>query len=370
MADMHSPIFDIDVPGMQATVNSYKPGNGLVWQTLFPLRYTPKFDLKGLEANEGIPVTADRVAFNTKAPLKSRQKVGSWSGHLGKIAVSREKDELQVNEYEDLKVLSANNTEDAATARYLVDLCYDDVDFCNKAMDYRIELDALRIGSSGIATYNQTIDGENATDDVINFNVPSENFRGASTVWSNKNSADGLADIIAAQKVIKDKGLAKPNFAIMEQAKFQELVEQKATANRLYPQAKDLTLVTADMITLESINSYMAKNGYPQILVIDSYVTIEKKDGSQQTIKPWNVNVVTLSPIPQLGYTYHKPVPITKNTEAAQVQGSYYKLTVYSETNPTKEVTMAEAYVQAALINRASLVFLNTAKTTWNNGAS
>lgn len=369
MADMHQPLFDIDVPGMQATVNSYKPGSGLTWQTLFPLRYTPKFDLKGLEANEGIPVTADRVAFNTKAPLKSRQKVGSWSGHLGKIAVSREKDEIQVNEYEDLKVLSANNTEDAATARYLVDMCYDDVDFCNKAMDYRVELDSLRIGCSGEAVYKSEIDGENATDDTINFNVPKTNFRGATKVWSDP-TADGLADIIAAQKLIKDKGLATPKFAIMEQAKFVELTQQEATAKRLYPQAKDLTLVTADMITLEAINSYMAKLGYPQILVIDTYVTIEKKNGETDTIKPWNVNVVTLSPTVQLGWTYYKPVPLVKNTEALQVQGSYYKLTVYSENNPTKEVTLAEAYVQAALINRASLVFLNTAKTTWNNGAS
>ncbi len=367
---MHQPIFDIDVPGMQATVNSYKPGSGLTWQQLFPLKYTPKFDLKGLEANEGIPVTADRVAFNVKAPIKSRQKVGSWSGHLGKISVSREKDELQCNEYEDLKVLSAANTEDASTARYLVDLCYDDVDFCNKAMDYRIELDSLRIGCSGEAVYKSEIDGENATDDTINFNVPSTNFKGATKVWSNAGQADGLGDIIAAQKLIKDKGLATPRFAIMEQAAFVLLQAQESTAKRLYPQAKDLTLVTSDMITLESINSYMAKLGYPQILVIDTYVTIEKKDGKTETIKPWNPNVVTLSPTPQLGWTYYKPVPLVKNTEALQVQGKYYKLTVYSEVNPTKEVTLAEAYVQAALINRSSLVFLNTAATTWNGGAS
>ena len=95
---MESPLFDIDIPGMQATVNKFQPGTGLAWAALFPLKYTRKFDLKGLEGDEGIPVAADRVAFNTKAPKKTRQKVGTWSGKLSKYAVSRDKDEVEINE--------------------------------------------------------------------------------------------------------------------------------------------------------------------------------------------------------------------------------------------------------------------------------
>ena len=53
---MESPLFDIDIPGMQATVNKFQPGTGLAWAALFPLKYTRKFDLKGLEGDEGIPV--------------------------------------------------------------------------------------------------------------------------------------------------------------------------------------------------------------------------------------------------------------------------------------------------------------------------
>jgi len=122
------------------------------------------------------------------------------------------------------------------------------------------------------------------------------------------------------------------------------------------------------MISLGSINSYMVGKGYPQILVLDTYSTIEKKDGAQETIKPWNENVVALSPTPQLGWTYYKPVPSVPNVEALQTQASYYKMTRYSELNPMLEVTMAEAYVQPGLINRVSLVFMNTVKATWNNG--
>lgn len=364
---MNAPLYDIDRPGMEVAVNSYKPGNGLAWPTLFPLKFTPKFDLKGLEGDEGIPVTADRVAFNSRAPKKTRRTVGSWSGRLGKISVSRDKDEIQINEYLDLKDAASRNTEDVATAQYLVDLVYDDVDFCNKAMDYRIELDALRVGCSGKQCYDQKLDGEMVTEDLINFNVPEGNFQGVTTPWSDSENADGLEDIHKAQDYIAKQGLRAPRYAILEKAKFEEVLKQKKTASRLFPRCEQ-SLVTADMITLDAVNKYMAGKGWPQFLVLDSYATVEDKKGEQQTVKPWNVNVVTLSPEPRLGYTYWKPVPMVKNTEALQVQGKYYKLTRYSEVNPMLETTMAEAYVQAALSNRRSLVFLNTTDSTWNDG--
>lgn len=366
MGQMNKPLFDIDQPGMQAEVNSYKPGNGLVWRTLFPLKYTPKFDLKGLEGNEGIPVSADRVAFSTKAPLKTRKTVGSWSGKLSKIAISKERDEIVINEYRDLKVIASANSEDKATARYLVDLVYDDIKACNEGVDYKNEIDSLRIGSHGIQTFPAEIEGEMASQDIINFNVPEENFVGAAKKWSSED-ADGIGDIVKWQKAIAKKGLKKPMWAILEASKFEQLLAQSRTAKKLYPTATAGT-ITSDMISLQSVNSYMVGKGLPQFLVIDSYATIEAKDGTCTTIKPWNENVVALSPVAQLGWTYFKPVPILEDTAAMQSQGAYSKTTVYSEVNPLLEVTLTEAYIQPALINRASLVFANTENVAWNGG--
>ena len=360
---MEKPFFDIDESGMQVAVNSYKPGTGLAWKTLFPLKFTPKFDIKGLEGNEGIPVAADRIAFNSKAPQKTRKTIGSWSGKLAKYGVSREKDEIEINEYRDLQTLAAAN-QDKATARHLVDLVYDDVDFCNQAVNYKVEVDALRIGSSGYQVFDKKIDGDMATEDVINFNVPADNFGGVKVAWNNAEEADGIADIVAAQAKVVKKGSKRPMYAIIEKAKFEQLIGQKKTLARLFPTANQ-SLVTADMVNITNLNAYMKGKGYPQFLVLDSYATIEHKDGSQETIKPWAENVVTLSPTPQLGWTYYKTIPNVEGTSAIQTQGAFYKMTRYSELNPMKEVTMAEAYVQPALINRASLVFINTDKTTW-----
>lgn len=365
---MEKPLFELDQPGMNAEVNSYKPGAGLVWSILFPLKYTPKFDLKGIEGNEGIPISADRVAFNVKAPLKTRKTVGSWSGKLGKISMSKEKDEVQINEYRDLKTISAANTQDKATARYLVDMVYDDIKACSDGIDYKVEIDALRIGSAGKQTFPASIEGDMATTDEINFNIAAENFVGVTKAWSDI-TADGIGDVVKMQKEITKKGLKKPMFAILETSKFEQLLAQTATAKKVASILMNVSgLTSTEVLSVDNVNAYMRSKGFPQFLVLDSYATIEDKAGKQTTIKPWNENVVTLSPVPQLGWTYYKPVPVIEETAALQAQGAFAKTTVYSQVNPMLEVTMAEAYVQPALINRASLVFINTTNVAWNGG--
>lgn len=370
MGTMNKPLMDIDQPSLQAEIDSYVPGNGFAWRQLFPLRYTPKFDLKGIEGKEGIPISADRVAFNTKAPLKSRKTIGSWSGTLEKIAISREKDELEINEYNDLKVLAAAADTDKAAKQHLVDMIYDDVEFCNNGMDAKIELDAMRIASHGIKTYTKEVDGENATEDIINFNVPKENFHGAKVKWSDTENADGLGDIMAMVKTLKKAGKRAPKYIFMEQQAFDNLCAQTKTAKRLFTASalKNEMIFTAERVNLETINSYLSGKTMPKIAILDTWVTIQDKNGKETTVKPWAENVVVLSLTAQLGWTWYKTVPRVANTEALQAYGPFYKTTRYSELNPMLEVTMAEAYVQPALINRSSMMFLNTENTVWANG--
>lgn len=384
---MNAPLFDIDLPGLQASVNNFQPGSGFSWSTLFPLKYTRKFDIKGIEGDDGIPVAADRVAFNTSAPKKTRKTVGKWSGKLSKYAVSREKDEVEINDYNDASTLAASADANPQEKLELVKIVYDDVAFCRKAMDAKVELDAMGIGCSGIQRFKAKVEGDMATEDVINFNVPKENFVGVAVgdkkdskgvvkvqhvKWTDYEHADGLEDLIRAQDMIRRKGLPVPRYAFMERAKFADLCAQQATARRLFPQVKDLTVVSAEQINLASVNAYMqrAENNYPTIIILDTYVTVEHKDGNKETVKPWNENVVTLAPSLQLGWTYYKPVPLVQNVSALQVYGPYYKVTRYSDVNPMRETTMAEAYVQPALINRQSLVFLNTDNRDWADGES
>ncbi len=369
---MNKPTYELLTQAdVMCEVNSYTPGNGLVWPTLFPLKRTLKFDLKSLEGKEGLPISADRVAFNTKAPIKSRKTVGSWSGKLGKMAVSWEKDEIEINEYEDSLAIARASGLDSAAKVELIEQIFNDTEHCRDAMDYKVEIDALRIGSHGIQSFPASIEGDMATEDVINFNIPAENFCGvgaAAQKWSTAASADGIKLIKNEADKIAKKGLLKPRFAFMEKKAFENLCSQVATQKRLFPAAYANGTLMGDEVTLEAVNRYMARMDYPTIVVLDAYAKIEGKDGSETTIKPWAENVVVLSATRQLGWTYWKPVPKVKNTDAYQADGPYYLMTMYSDVNPKIEVTMSEAYYQVVPINRKSLVFINTENTDWNGG--
>lgn len=373
MADMNKPLMDIDQPSMRAEIESYEMGEGKVWPILFPLKPTSKFDIKSLAGKEGVPISADRVAFNVKAKAKTRKTIGSWSGKLGKISIERDKNEIDINEYQDLSAIVAALPEgsDNSAKQELVDMVYDDVEYVNVGMDTKVEVDACRIGSSGIQSFPAEIDGDNATEDIINFNVPAENFNGVAVVWSNHKDADGISDIATRYKAMRAKG-KHLRYAIMEQQAFEHLCAQEATLKKLsgYNALTGKSLIlTQNSVTIEAINSFMISQGFPQILVIETEAGIEGDDGEVTTIKPWAQNVVTLAPTIQLGWTYWKTVPRVQNTDAVQAYGPFYKVTRYSQLNPMLEVTLAEAYMQCVLINRSTVNFLNTQYvSTWNGG--
>lgn len=368
MGDMRKPLFDLSQVDMQAEINSYALGSGLAWPTLFPLRYTPTLDIKSLEGNDGIPVSADVIAFNAKAPQKTRKTVGAWSGEITKVAISRAKDEKQIKEYQILRSY-AQSSGNPNVATQLVDMRYEDVEFCYNGVNYCNEDLALQVGSKAEIVLNTTNNNDVVTQNTLNFNIPTSHKVGVSTKWSVTASSDPLGDIINGQKTIQKGGYSKPMYAIMEQAAFDNIMLSEKTVKRVAPIVLTATgLANSDTLTLDQVNTYLRTKGYPQIIVIDSYVKQEARSGKQTTYKPWAENVVVLSPTPQLGWTWWSDVPQVSDTDAMQVYRENVKITRYSELNPMLEVTLAEAYIQPALINRQSLYYINTENAAWNNG--
>lgn len=387
MAAMYFPLMDINQTDLAAEVESYEAGTitdesgeerRLAWADLFPLKYTSRFDIKSLAGKEGVPISADKIAFNVKAPTKTRRTVGAWSGELSKVAISRSKDEIAINDYRDKRAAAAASSYDRDAKEELVEIVYDDVRFCDTGMNTKVEVDAMRSASHGFLDFPAEIDGDNATADIINFNIPSENQIGATTAWSDAQNADGIADIERLVNAFRHpaKGKAKktrPRYCFMEVQAFEQLCAQAKTLQRLASFSlfsNNNIVLTADSVNLNTINRYMSNKQLPTIVVLDTEAGIEAPDGSVTPIKPWAENVVVLAPTRQLGRTYYKTVPDVENTEALQTHASFYKMTRYSDVNPMEEVTLAEAYMLPVLENRNSLGYINTAKTTWSNGSA
>lgn len=369
MGQICKPIFEIDNASLEFELNNTQAGKNHYFRTLFPLKEVARFSVKTIEGNEGLPVAARRVAFNSKNPLFTRKEVGKGEIKLGKYAASREKDEIEIQEYRDLQAIAAQ-TNDRAAATECVNIAYDDVRFCEKAIPAKVEMDAMGIGSLGKQVFNTAYDGDMVSQDEIDFGVPSGNFVGASVVWSDTTNANGLKDIADKAEAIAAAGNAAPKFCYMEKSAFKKLCAQEKVAKAIFPMFKLLDIQTGGLVTLDAINNYMDKQGYPHILVIDTWVAYEDNEGNVTNVKPWNAGVVTLSLTPQLGWTYWKRKHVEEAEDKISIEqnGEFYNITIQGERNPDKVITSGEAYAQCALINRRSLVFMNTANTSWNNG--
>lgn len=365
---MRKPLFDLSQVDMQAELNSYMPGSGLAWPALFPLRFTPSLDIKSIEADEGIPVSADVIAFNAKAPQKTRKTVGAWSGNIAKVAIARVKSEKDIKEY---NVLSsyASTSGNPNVARQIVDMIFEDVEFCYNGVNYRTEDLALQIGSKAELVLSTTNNNDVVTQETLNWNIPAAHKVGVTNKWSVPASSDPLKDIIDGANQIKKEGRNRPTYAIMDQVAFEKMLMSEKTIKRVASVVLSATgLANEDSISLEMVNAYMRTKGYPQIAVIDSYVNQESRDGKQTTYKPWAENVVVLSPTLQLGWTWWSDVPMVEDTAALQAYRDNVKVTRFSRLDPMEEVTLAEAYIMPALINRSSLYYINTENSAWNNG--
>ena len=71
--------------------------------------------------------------------------------------MSRDKDEIEISDYLDSQTLANSATENQQEKQELVNMVYDDVSFVRKAMDYKVELDCMRIASSGVQTFPERL---------------------------------------------------------------------------------------------------------------------------------------------------------------------------------------------------------------------
>src|SRR5574343_1562034 len=103
-------IHGLNEKDMQAVINTYdlKP---FYYPTLFPLTETPFLTWKMLEGQAGLKIAADLVARGATIPRKTREAINRIQGEIPKIAVSREKLEDEITEYEILIAMASNKRE-------------------------------------------------------------------------------------------------------------------------------------------------------------------------------------------------------------------------------------------------------------------
>lgn len=345
---------------MQALVTKLNVNN-FYFPSLFPLKFTPTLTWKTLEGNRGIPVAAEVVSFNSSIPIKSRPTASKVMGDIPKIGVSRIMEETDFNRYHEL--LHYAGTDEGQ--RELINMVYDDLEFCFLGVNARLEILALEALSSGKTVLSSTNSNGIRTETDINYLVPSSHKRGATAAWSNPSTAKPIKDIKDIVKQSKEKGVAK--FMLMDQTTFDNM---KATEEVIKYCASWILQATnlQQTPTLEAVNMLLAKENLPQIIIVDSNVMIEDKDSKLTSFNPWKSGIVTFLPSKIAGNTYHAPVADERvgSSKATKIKRGHILLQKFSELNPIREHTQGLANAFPAWSTAQQSYLLNTNGTSWS----
>lgn len=328
-----------------------KPVTSLKWETL--------------TGEKGAPVMAEVISYDASSPLKTRQVVNKKFGDIPKTSISRK---LNENEWNKLRALRSDAGADA-NKQAILDIVFNDVDFCYNGVRARMEWLAMQALSQGKIILDSTNSAGVITETDVDFGIPADNKFGytgnGDKAWSDKTSAPTVAfDNIAAKARENGDTLS---YAIMDILTFNRM---KATTDMQAALKSYVNVQGKFAITLNLINEYMEQNMLPKIVVVDPTVTFENEDHTRTTLKCWAPGKVAFVTDINVGDIQHGPIMAENlpeyNKVATCVKKDFVFLSKYSELNPAKEMTMAEANAFPVLNDPTSIYLFDSENGTWS----
>ena len=349
---------------MQAVINTFdlKP---YYYPTLFPLTETPFLTWKMLEGQAGLKIAADIVARGATIPKKTREAISRIQGDIPKIAISREKQEDELTEYDIMLAMASQNPD----LRAIVEFWAEDTKFCWDGVAAKAEWIALKQISLGKVTLTNANNASVVTEFDVDYQIPAAQKIGINTTWATGTSGKPFTkDFPAALAVGKALG-ATYRFAFMNSATLAKLVEQEETIKYCASYLSNLASM-AQVPALSDVNAMLLKKvafkGI-QIIEIDQDITIELPSGARSTGNPFEDDVVLFSESKVLGKTHWKrPIDMNlANSVAMKAMNGHTLIKKYSEESPVKEVTegIANLFPAWNLAGRSVLMQVNN--TSW-----
>lgn len=320
---------------MQAVVNTYTL-NDFYWPNFFPLKFTPTLTWKALATKLRIPVAADVVSFNSKSPRKTRRVVERLQGDIPKIDIAFDKEESDINEYNNL--LHYAGTDEGAKA--LVEWIYGDSESCWEGVNARLEWLALRALSTGKVKLDSSNNEGIVTETAVTFLVPESHQSGVSVIINAANAATAkpISKIKEIKKAARKEGIILKHI-FTDADTFDNIVAcaetQKFCSNWVI-RAAGMSDVAP---SLESFNAAMKANKLPEMHIIESFVDIQVK-GVDTPVDPWETGVMLFTEDIIQGNTYYAPLADESVvSEATQVKREHVLIKKFSNDDPVVETT-------------------------------
>ena len=321
----------------------------LYWPIFFPLKYTPFLTYETLVGSKGNPVAADVVAYNSSAPEKTRKTVSKLTGDIPATRIKKIMKETDINTY---NILRAQATPDQEA---LLELVFGDVDAVVEGVNARLEWLALQGLSRGKITLNKTVNAGIVTESDIDFQIPSANKEvcaAANRYWTTANSATALpiTDIETVVEEARAAGVVI-KYVLMNRSKWLAVKVNDEATDFFYGQMIVDSGITRTSLrpSLKAFNQALEDNGFPKIIVIDSYISIENESHDITNVDPWedasgSDRYVTFIPDLVLGSMLYGPIAEETNPpkQVTQAKKGPILVSKWSEVDPVQEFTKGE----------------------------
>jgi hypothetical protein len=334
----------------------------MYWNKFFPLKYTTQLTWESLSGSAGNPVMADVIEYNATAPLKTRRIVTKTSGDIPKIAIKRQMDEKDYNDYNVIKALANDSNKSA-----LLDIVFNDIDFCYSGVMARTEHLALQALSYGSISLTLANNNGIITEAACDFGIPAANKDGVVTDWATSATATPIVDINEVVDEAKDKGYSL-RYMIMDLATFRlmaattEVRDKFATFQRIATNRKISP-------TLAEVNTMLGADFLPQIILVDSLVRFETPAHAISSVAPWKTKYVTFVPDLNVGNILHGPIAEetseSVSKKAIMVKRDHVLISKWSELEPFGEFTKGQANAFPRFNDVNGIYLLKTDATSW-----
>jgi len=311
---------------------------------------------------QGAPVIADIISFDASAPQKTREVVSKISGDIPKISVKRGMNESDYNEYKQL----VRDAQGDANQLQILNIAFKDEDFVYNAIRGRFEWWCMQLMSRG--GYHLSAKNNNGivTAEFVGCGMPAKNKRVSSVDWSTASTANGLQDIEDTVTDASSEGYTI-KYVVMHTSDFTLLKKQTSTFNTLKSWVNTTSKI---LVTKKLINEYLAEQEIPvQIVTVNPAVRIEYPNHRRKTVNPFERKRIAFMPDIHVGDIQDGPIAAesseTLQKKALMVKKDYVLITKWSELEPFKEWTKAEANAIPVINDPDGLFILKADGAAW-----
>ena len=253
----------------------------------------------------------------------------------------------------------------------ILDLAFKDQDFVYNAVRGRFEWWCMQLMSKGGFVLNSSNNNGIVTEEFVGCGMPNENKKVAAVDWSKSTTADGLQDIEDTVVAASAEGVTI-KYVVMRKDRFALLKKQKAVIEKVKGWINQKEKLT---ISKKVINEYLAAQENTegvQIVLVSPSVRIENAAHQRTTVNPWeSANICFLEDL-QCGDIQHGPIAAEHSVEykkkATTLKKDFVFISKWSELEPFKEWTKAEANAIPVINDPDAMYIMKTDGQAWEEG--